>query len=235
MSRCGADVCPSSSQRQCLIARRDHRHVGARGTSAAAVRSRASASSSTTSTRMPVRSAAADRRPERPQPWATAKWPAGNAIRKTEPRPRPALRRAHLAALHLDQLPDERQAEAQSALGPAHGRLRLPETIEDERQELRGDPLAGVLDGNDDRRRPAARRGRARSPPAGVNLTAFDSTFQMICCIRSGIAANRRQAGLDRRPQADALRRGRRRDHVDRRQRRGDRDRPCRCRAAACR
>ena len=28
---------------------------------------------------------------------------------------------AHLAALHLDQLPDQRQAEAQSALGPAHG------------------------------------------------------------------------------------------------------------------
>ncbi len=46
--------------------------------------------------------------------------------------------------MELDDLPDQRQAEAQSAVAAARRGVRLAEPIEDIRQELAADALAGV-------------------------------------------------------------------------------------------
>ena len=51
---------------------------------------------------------------------------------------------AHRAAVQLDEVPDDRHAEAEAAVPAAHGAVGLPEPIEHERQELRRDADAGV-------------------------------------------------------------------------------------------
>src|SRR5262249_31172868 len=53
----------------------------------------------------------------------------------------------HAAAVQLDQVPHDREAESDAALALAAADiLRLPEALEHVRQELRRDALAGVAD-----------------------------------------------------------------------------------------
>src|SRR5262249_61125140 len=52
------------------------------------------------------------------------------------------------AAVHLDHITDDGQTEAQSAILACRCAVRLPESIEDIRQELRINSHAGIGDGN---------------------------------------------------------------------------------------
>ena len=101
------------------------------------------------------------------------------------------------AAVQLDDLPREREAEPEPAVPAARRRIGLAEPVEDVGQKIRRDALAGVA------RRSARRRVLLRvsrtsiRPPARVNFTAFDSTFQIACCSRSGVAVDERQAVVE--------------------------------------
>src|SRR5213594_2417225 len=50
-------------------------------------------------------------------------------------------------AVLLDEMTDDREAEAQPAVGATDRAVGLPETLEDVRQELCRDALPGVADG----------------------------------------------------------------------------------------
>ena len=104
------------------------------------------------------------------------------------PHPVPALSARIVPPMQLDQVPHDREAEAEAAVRARHAAVGLTEAIEDVRQELRGDADAGV--GTRSRRAPSIRdEAISTRPPAGVNLTAFDSRFQMTCCRRSASPA----------------------------------------------
>ena len=70
----------------------------------------------------------------------------GSWTENAAPRLRPSLCDLHLPAVQLDDVPDDREAETQPAVRPRDRAVALPETIEDERQELRCNALAGVGD-----------------------------------------------------------------------------------------
>src|SRR5438093_11817650 len=53
------------------------------------------------------------------------------------------------AVVHLDEIADDREPETQAAMRPRGCAVALPEGLEDVRQEVGGDPLALVLDGED--------------------------------------------------------------------------------------
>ena len=159
--------------------------------------SRASASSSTTSTRTPS-SARGNGRGRRGRCRATAAA-AGllerqirdrrQAHAERRARPSPSLSAVIDPAVQLDEIAHDREAEAEAAVAPRAAGVLLAEPLEDVRQEFGGDADAGV-----GRRRIstlAPARASARTPtcpPCGVNLTAFESRFQTICCSRSGSA-----------------------------------------------
>ena len=89
--------------------------------------------------------------------------------------------------------------ESQAALRAREALVPLAEAIERIRQEVGVEPGAGV--GDRDSRTPIAPRRAltAMRPPAGVNLTAFDSRFQRICCSRAPspwIAASPRSTSI---------------------------------------
>src|SRR5207302_4950392 len=60
--------------------------------------------------------------------------------------PSPAALRVHRPAVHLDEMADDGEAQPQTALGAARRAVRLPEAIEDVRQEVRRDADPGVAD-----------------------------------------------------------------------------------------
>src|SRR5262249_47502287 len=62
------------------------------------------------------------------------------------PAPRAIARRRDRPAVQLDQMFNERKPQPQSAMTPRARRVGLSEVLEDERQELRLDALAGVAD-----------------------------------------------------------------------------------------
>ena len=65
------------------------------------------------------------------------------------PCPSPSLRRVDAAAVHLDQAADQGQADAEPPLGAVERAVGLGEQVEDAREQLRGDPDAGVADPDD--------------------------------------------------------------------------------------
>ena len=70
---------------------------------------------------------------------------------------------------------------------PSTADARLPalaEGLEDDRQVLGGDALAGVLD-LEHRRSCSAPRRTATRPPAGVNFSALEIRLPVICCRRA--------------------------------------------------
>ena len=123
-----------------------------------------SSSSSTTSTRTPAsrpgtRVALAGRPPLRPPPLPSAQpEPDG------EDRAQAAAVavRLHGAAVHLDEVADQGQPQAQAAVGARRRAVRLAEPVEHVGQELRRDPDAGV-------RRPAGRPDRPPRTEAHVD------------------------------------------------------------------
>ena len=120
------------------------------------------------------------------------------------------------AAVQLDDLADQREPEAQSAVAAARRRIGLPEAIEHVWQELGRDALAGVADGQARRSAPRARARSRIDPPDSVNFIAFDSRFQITCCSRSAspltAGSSSSNASVDR----HLFGRGARRDDVDR-------------------
>ena len=114
---------------------------------------------------------------------------AGSSMVNVEPAPRAFALGADGPAVRLDELLHDGEAEAEAPV-PARGRpIGLAEGLEEVREERRVDALAGVGDPDHDalaqRERPQGRR----CPPSGVNLMAFDRTFQTTCCRRSASAA----------------------------------------------
>src|SRR5258707_894048 len=102
--------------------------------------------------------------PARP---ARSAWRRASGSRPEGPPPRPRPRERdrerraatlalardpHAAAVELDDVADDREAEAQSAVHARRRVVGLPEAFEDVRQELRFDALAGVRDGELDMR-----------------------------------------------------------------------------------
>lgn len=58
----------------------------------------------------------------------------------------PAALRADRAAVDLNEVPDDREAEAQAVVRARRRAVRLTESVEDEREELDRDALAVVAD-----------------------------------------------------------------------------------------
>ena len=103
------------------------------------------------------------------------------------PAPGPSLEAVHSPAVQLDQLAHNRQAKPEPAVFARKAAVRLPESLEDMRQERRFDALPVIAHHDVDRRSPSV-RGRSLHVACreAVNFTAFDSRFQTTCCSRSG-------------------------------------------------
>ena len=93
-----------------------------------------------------------------------------------------------VAAVQPHEIVDDRQPEPETAVAARRRAVGLAEAIEHVRQERAVDADAGVgdLDANAVADRSARDEMR---PPAGVNLTAFDSRFQSTCCRRVASAS----------------------------------------------
>ena len=94
--------------------------------------------------------------------------------------------------------------------GRVRGGVRLPEPLEDVRQELRPDAGPVVRDGDLRLRRRRGAAGRVTRPPRGANLIAFESRFQTTCWRRSASPDERRppDRGPARASRSRAWRRG---------------------------
>ena len=90
-------------------------------------------------------------------------------------------------AVHLDEVPHERQADAQPALRPAVGRVRLDEQVEDPGQHLRRD-------------------ADARVAHAEHSLTALLFDGQTDAAVRLGVLGGVGQEVTDHLRQADRVR-----------------------------
>ncbi len=86
----------------------------------------------------------------------------GSRRRNVAPRFSPSLADVDRAAVQLDDVADDGQAEAEAGVRPRRAAVRLPEAIEDERQDVGGDPFAGVGHHDLDVRVDAAARASAR-------------------------------------------------------------------------
>src|SRR5262249_46107224 len=81
-----------------------------------------------------------------PRPWRSKRARAeGEPDRKGRSLAEPALHR-HRATVGLREMLDNRESEARAAAGPGPGPAHAVEALEDVRQVLRGDALAGVAD-----------------------------------------------------------------------------------------
>ena len=79
--------------------------------------------------------------------------------------------------MQFDQLLDERKAESEAAVFARRRSVRLTESFEDVRQELRRDADPGVGDVNGVGAASTSAR-TVTTPPGSVNLIAFDNRFQ---------------------------------------------------------
>jgi hypothetical protein len=87
--------------------------------------------------------------------------------------------------VELDELLDDRQPEAETAVAARRRSVGLPKTFEDVGQECTIDSFAVVRDG-DFQLRASLPSVTDTQPAFGVNLTAFVSKFQNTCCNRFG-------------------------------------------------
>src|SRR5215471_16213544 len=62
--------------------------------------------------------------------------------------PRARTRSGDAAAMHLDQMTHDGQAETEATILARRCTVRLPESVEDMRQKFRVDSYAGIADGN---------------------------------------------------------------------------------------
>ena len=70
----------------------------------------------------------------------------GSCNVKVAPCPSPALAACDGAAMHLDEMPDDREPEAEAAGLARRSGIRLAKALEDVRQEIGADADAGVAD-----------------------------------------------------------------------------------------
>ena len=154
----------------------------------------ASASSSTASTRMPRQIGQPHQRLPAFGPRVLAAATSsrsgctiisGSRTRNVAPWPFAGAGGMHGAAVHLDDVPHDRETEPEPAGLAGRAGVGLAEALEHVRQEVGADADAGVAD--DDLECEFTRSSRTCTrPPFGVNFTAFDSRFQTTCCRRSG-------------------------------------------------
>ena len=97
---------------------------------------------------------------------------AGRGRRTTNslPWPGPSLCGLDRPAVHLDQPPHERQADAQPALRPVERAVRLREQVEHARQHVRRDADAGVADADDAPAPSVSRSALSQMRPPGVGV-----------------------------------------------------------------
>ena len=151
-----------------LPARPAHRwRYAPRGPAPPASRARLSAESRLSSTTRTRRARAGLTRRPTPARSCAGSWTggAGTAGRRTTnslPRSGPSLKAWTRAAVHLDQAPDQGQADAQPALGAVERAVDLGEQVEDARQHLRRRCRRRCRGpGRPPRRRPAPPPGRS--------------------------------------------------------------------------
>ena len=101
---------------------------------------------------------------------------------------------ADAAAVHLDELLDDGQPQAEPGVPPRGRSVGLAEAVEDVGQEFGLDADAGVDDADLDMRVDPLQQD-LDLPPLGVNLTALASRFQTTCCRRAAIAGDRSRRG----------------------------------------
>ena len=102
---------------------------------------------------------------------------------------RAAALRVNGATVLLDEMPHDRQAEAEASMRPLRRHVGLTERVEQAREKLRRNSDARVADGEHGARPHPAPCRSTPCPPSGVNLIAFESRFQKTCCRRSGSPA----------------------------------------------
>ena len=101
--------------------------------------------------------------------------------------------------LRLDEVAGDEQAEAETADRTRRRAVALAEPLEHVRQGRGVDADAGVHD-RTSMLPPADTISIATRPPAGVNLTAFDSRLRKTCSRRRGSATARTSAGGSKQP-----------------------------------
>ena len=109
---------------------------------------------------------------------------AGSMMRNVAPGAGVLFDRLHRAAVQLDEVPDDRQAEAEAAVRARRAGGALAEALEDVRQKRGVDAGAGVAHDDLERCRRARATATSIRPPLGVKRTALDSRFQITCCRR---------------------------------------------------
>ena len=122
----------------------------------------------------------------------------------------------HLAAVEVDQVLDERQAQAEPPVGPLEAGVGLPEALEDVGEELGGDALAVVADLEHDR---GAHAGHAHPdvPAAGGELDGVAEQVPHHLLEPVRIADHADRLGLEPGLDDHALALGREAHHVERR------------------
>ena len=139
----------------------------------------------------------------------------GSRTRTSSRGPCPRSSTRHRAAVQLDDLPDEREAETEAAVAAARRGVGLAEAIEDVGQEIALDALAGVARRSARRRRSVSRTRTSMRPPRsrelhGVRHHVPDRLLQPI-----GVAVDGGQLGVELGVDRDPLGRGGRLDDVD--------------------
>ena len=133
---------------------------------------------------------------------------AGSRTVNVEPCAVRLARGLDRSAVQLDELPDQREADAEPALGAVAGVVGLDEEIEDVRQQVRADAAAFVGDAQHGLGALGASPTRGRACRAGENLSALETRLPTICSRRTGSAFT--QTGSDRRSRPGRRSAGRR-------------------------
>ncbi len=118
-------------------------------------------------------------------------------------------RRMHGAAVHLDDVSDDGEAQSQSGSGPFEPRIRLTKALEHVRQELRPNPHHGVAHYDVDVRVHAF-DAHLDAAPLRRELHGIRQQIPHDLLQPVGIARYRADAWIDNYLQADLLRIGRR-------------------------
>ena len=180
---------------------------------------RASASLSTTSTRMPSSEGRSSGRrlPDGPSVFRGHSGATGILTTKVAPRPVAVAARRDRAAMQLHEMPDDREAEAEAAVLSRAGGILLAEPIEHVREELGLDPGARIGDAETRSSRRLASSGNGDESALRREL---DGVVQQVpdrpaACV-DGIAEDRGGALSEFAHERDALGGGRRERRLER-------------------
>ena len=116
--------------------------------------------------------------------------------------------RLHRAVVHLDDVADDGEPEAEAALAPRAGAGALAEALEDVGQERGVDPGAGVPHGELEAIVPARAAPRSPVPPGGRELDGVGEQVPGHLLQAVGVADGERRPRLDGQAQLHLLGRG---------------------------